>query len=344
MERLLARLTIGMTAGALAVAFLLPVVAGRSSASAGPASLKGRIVFASNFDGDFELYLMRADGSGLRKLTNNTVDDTDPAWAPGGRRIVFERARTKGQHFGNLFILSLRTGEEVVWNRSVYSDEGEPDWSPNGKWIAFRGHDGGDGSDVLARRVTGDGEPRYISSADHNSVNHSPSWSPDGKRVAVVEEYDESDIFVASFRRYGKRRVTPADGAWKTALDWSPAGNCILYSHRRNGTPGIYMVSAEGGSPRTIFSGSGSVEAGSWSPDGRHIVFTTDANGSDDIYVMRRNGSRQALIKGTRSDEIDPDWYGRSDAPSPAHCSDPDPEPSESPSPSPSPSLTLPLP
>ena len=56
-----------------------------------PAS--GRIVFMSEQDGDWEVYVMNADGSGVTRLTDNEADDTGPRWSPNGRRIAFSSNR-----------------------------------------------------------------------------------------------------------------------------------------------------------------------------------------------------------------------------------------------------------
>jgi len=49
----------------------------------------GRIAFSSNRDGDFEIYVMNADGSGQTRLTSNSVHDFRPAWSPDGEQIAF---------------------------------------------------------------------------------------------------------------------------------------------------------------------------------------------------------------------------------------------------------------
>ena len=52
-----------------------------------------RIAFVTNTDGNWEIYLMNSDGSGLLRLTRNTAVDTHPTWSPDGRRIIFSSER-----------------------------------------------------------------------------------------------------------------------------------------------------------------------------------------------------------------------------------------------------------
>jgi Tol biopolymer transport system component/DNA-binding winged helix-turn-helix (wHTH) protein len=53
-----------------------------------------RIAFISNIDGNWEIYLMRSDGSNVIRLTRDAAEDTDPAWSPDGKRIIFSSNRT----------------------------------------------------------------------------------------------------------------------------------------------------------------------------------------------------------------------------------------------------------
>ena len=88
-----------------------------------------KIAFVSRRDGNAEIYLMNADGSGLRNLTRNTVGDRNPVWSPDGRRIAFEsnwqinvmNADGSGQRR-----LTRNGGRNFA-----------PAWSPDGQKIAF---------------------------------------------------------------------------------------------------------------------------------------------------------------------------------------------------------------
>lgn len=342
------RLAIGWIVLAALVFALLPVTPQQGQpVVAAERKLKGRIVYASKVGGDYELFLMRADGSRRRRLTNNDVDDLNPAWAPGGRRIVFEREGTGGFGFANLFILNLNTRRVRAWVVTPNGDEGEPAWSPNGKWIAFRGHGGDDGSSLVAQRVDRS-ETRVIASHSENDVYSDPTWSPDGRELAFVESSDwTAQIYTAEFccsRGYQKNAVTADDreSDWKQNLDWAPVGKCLLYSVKYRSS--LYTVSVSEGEPSAIYKRRGA-QAGSWSPDGRDIVFTSGARGSHDIYIVRSDGSEARRITSSRADEIDPAWYARTTRdPQRSKCVHPSPSPSPSRSPSPSPSLTLPLP
>jgi TolB protein len=53
-----------------------------------------KLVFISTHDGDPEIFVMNADGSGLKKLTDNTAVDAAPSWSPDGGKIVFTSDRS----------------------------------------------------------------------------------------------------------------------------------------------------------------------------------------------------------------------------------------------------------
>lgn len=278
-------------------------------------TLKGRIAYVAKVDGDYELFVMRADGSRVRRLTRNGVDEFNPAWAPGGRRLVFERENKRG-YGSDLYIFHLKSGEARKWVGRRITHEGSPEWSPNGRWIAYSGHDGGDGSDVLARRVGG-GAERTVVAQQKNSSNIEPTWSPNGEEIGLIESFEDSFILVAEFccSRGFAEPVSPDDDRWKTALDWSPAGTCLLYSTWAQSSEDIWVQSANGGAPERIYSDAGDAEAGSWSPSGRRFVFSSDIRGSRDIYVARRNGTGRVRLTDRGVHEQDPAWYGNSKEP-----------------------------
>jgi dipeptidyl aminopeptidase/acylaminoacyl peptidase len=155
----------------------------------------GEIVFESDRDGNFEIYLMEANGSNQRNLTQNPAYDTYPIWSPDGNQIAFlsDRDTTIESKPFSLYIMDSN-GENVrrmlpenswIFPES-YAVTGAPFfWSPDGTKIA-----------VSASTQTGDnhwqdniyvidlqlGEMQQVST----SRGFSPVWSPDGNFIAFV--------------------------------------------------------------------------------------------------------------------------------------------------------------
>ena len=86
-----------------------------------------RIAFNSNRDGDYEIYVMNADGSGQRNLTDNASLDALPAWSPDGREIVFESERAeKGNR--DVYVMSASNGTVIGRLTTVGGADEMPDW------------------------------------------------------------------------------------------------------------------------------------------------------------------------------------------------------------------------
>ncbi len=104
-----------------------------------------RIAFVSDRDGGFpELYLMNAGGTGVKRLTTNTLIDANPSWSPDGTRVVFERCCENGT--SDLFTIDVTTRAEVSVTASTSSQEFDPSWSPDGTRIAYDAFEVGQGN------------------------------------------------------------------------------------------------------------------------------------------------------------------------------------------------------
>lgn len=89
------------------------------------------IAFSGDSDGDWEIYIIRADGTGLQQVTENGVPDESPSWSPDGTRLVF--ARTPSDDETEIVVRELKAGKETVVATGGY-DFGdlvfEPSWQP----------------------------------------------------------------------------------------------------------------------------------------------------------------------------------------------------------------------
>ena len=141
----------------------------------------GRIAFAANAGQGSEIYSIRSDGSGLRRLTHLRGDAVHPDWSPSGRRIAFalERKvmRADGRHLRDLTRLGFET---------------QPAFTPDGRHLVFECDCGPQGvfmmqDDGLDRhRLTTHGFPREADS--------DPNVSPDARTVTFVRNRVDGEL------------------------------------------------------------------------------------------------------------------------------------------------------
>ncbi len=217
-----------------------------------------------------ELYVMNADGSDVRQLTNNETLDADPTWSPDGEQIAFVRAESWGseQVQMSLRVIDpngsgehvLRQEEEANKNGAVFLNS--PAWSPDGTRIAFTRTTIGPAEFAPAIYVMGSDGSGLKKVADDAAQ---PAWSPDGERLAFTGAGDgetcfhdctpSGDIFVADADGGNIQRLTRSE-ADDTSPAWSPDGTRIIFSSDRSNPQEheleLYVVSADGGEPRRI--------------------------------------------------------------------------------------------
>jgi Tol biopolymer transport system component len=186
-------------------------------------SPKGRLIaFTSRRDGRSHVYVMRADGSGVRRITEGKSDDDAPTWSPDGRRIAFTRERA-------LYIVASTGGPVRRLSRATGGDAANPAWSPDGKLIAYDYRR--PGFSIREIWVVGaDGSrPRPVTRL--GEVSTLPSWSPDGRRLAFQSNVRGGHFEIYTIERHGRglRRET------KSTIDtidpaWSSNGREIAFS------------------------------------------------------------------------------------------------------------------
>ncbi|MFE5867582.1 hypothetical protein ACFQ6V_02885 [Streptomyces roseifaciens] len=117
-----------------------------------------RLVFQRRDRGGhaWALYVMNADGSGLRRLTDGAGEHTDPSWSPDGRQVVFS-STAGGLEVPQIFVIPVDGGRPVRVTRNDGSYDGAPSWSPDGRWIAFESHPGDEDRPTALWRIPAPG-------------------------------------------------------------------------------------------------------------------------------------------------------------------------------------------
>ncbi|MBC7810939.1 MAG: PD40 domain-containing protein, partial [Burkholderiales bacterium] len=127
-----------------------------------------QIAFASQRDGNWEIYVMEIDGSNVRRLTSNRADDRDPAWSPDGTQIAFVSARD-----GFLEVYVTDTAGSALRQLTDSSEnKRKPVWSPDGSYIVFNGTIDGEAGNFLVSVTAGtDSEPFRLSGDSTDAVS-----------------------------------------------------------------------------------------------------------------------------------------------------------------------------
>ena len=175
----------------------------------------GRQIVFSAKKGDAitsDIYVMNADGSNIRRLTDHVAIDGSPAWAPDGRLIAFFSTRINDSN-SELWVMNADGSSQRPLLPDIEYLENAPTWSPDGHYIAFAGR-----YELFVAAVDCSSITRLTSSEDYQ-VAH-PSWSPDGRLIAFDALVDYRDRFIYVIEPGGANpRQLAADGTYPV---WSP--------------------------------------------------------------------------------------------------------------------------
>jgi WD40 repeat protein len=210
------------------------------------------IVFHGGQGGNTQIYAVRPDGSGLRRITDGTGNYGDPAVCRVDSRIAC------WQVYGDVFSINFDgTGLTNLGYGIVM-----PDWSPDCNKLVgtdyIRG--GGYNSDLWVWDLATGAKTNRITSRPAGTAYGRSAWSPDGSKIAAVfSQNGQTDIVLMNPDGSGIVNLT-AD--WASSEDypaWSPDGQYLLFASNHEGSWDVWVMRPNGSGRTKLISGGGAV-------------------------------------------------------------------------------------
>ncbi len=227
--------------------------------------------------------------------------------SPDGHRIAYSvtmRDRP-GRPWGQLWIIDLDTKKSVRVGGEKDSGGG-PRWSPDGKWIAFDGHQG-EKSGLFVARPDGS-EVTFLASLEGTNsplpgAGQDFTWSPDGKQIAFISSTPGAEAAEAS-----------GDPMVITRYLYKPDAGEGMTRFNDNLRLHIFVVDVSSKQVRQLTQGNTDEHSIDWSPDGKEILFVSNREPNQDeffnydIFTLKVSDNSIRRLTATESNEYEPLW------------------------------------
>jgi len=258
------------------------------------------IVFASTREGGIlDLYVMNADGSGLHRLTADTLEDREPRWSPDGSKIVFIHRYDRNGDSSCVTVMNADGTNRIRLTRN-YADT-NPSWSPDGSRIAYQP---GLMDQLWVMNADGTSPQLVIDSDSLNGVI-GVSWTSQNTFLG-----SDGDGFVEfNVDGTGRNRIITLFNLGFTYSRMSPDGSRVAFtwSGPSGGGTHIYSVNVDGTDLKQLTTTAGATRP-VWSPDGARIAFIGHDFG---VWTMNADGTNQVpvpLANSSFRDDYLGDW------------------------------------
>lgn len=243
----------------------------------------GSILFDSYENGSFNIYRVRADGTGLQQLISG---GSEPALSPDGSRIAYRMRRDVG---GLGIALASSTGAYIS-TVTEESTAGYPTWSPDGNNLAYNNVPGNELTSQVRRIGVGPNNTPI------NVVDGwRPAWQPNGSSFVLFDgcRAGADCGSVLSINAFEGDPNNPTIVTTGSAGAWSPTGNQIAFqAFDDKGLSQVWIINADGSNRRQITKDVGTHGMPIWSSDGQWLFYRSDQGGTGwAIYAIRTNGT-----------------------------------------------------
>jgi hypothetical protein len=203
---------------------------------------EGKRVWASYWEGSYEIYICNEDFSGQRRITNNPADDLNPSLSPDETKIVFKSDRDGNDE---IYIMNIDGSEQTRLTNSPGWDE-QPRFSPDGSKIIFVSRRDGN-NEIYIMNVDGSEQTNLTNNTASDLLPTAvTSFSPDGSKITFESLRDGNwEIYIMN-----------ADGSGQVNLSNNPAadmnpsfstdGSKIIFDSERDGNWESYIMNLDG--------------------------------------------------------------------------------------------------
>ncbi len=227
-----------------------------------------------------EIYLIRTDGSGLRRMTNDPASDNHPRWSPDGTTLLFVSTRKNGAQAWALPVGGGEPRQLTEFSAGV----GDPIWSPDGTQILFASDVypdcGASDSCNKATAKSAETGPLQAYMADGLLYRHWTSWK-EGKTSHLLAFHVEAKTYTDLTPG---THDAPTFALGGTGFTYSPDGKevCFVANHEKfeaeTTNKDLWVVPTGGGPLKNITAANRAYDGDpSYSPDGKSIAFRTQS-------------------------------------------------------------------
>jgi dipeptidyl aminopeptidase/acylaminoacyl peptidase len=217
---------------------------------------------------------------------------TQASWSPDKSRFVYVSG-------GGLRLANADGSDDEPLTPAGSGDQ-LPEWSPDGRFIAFASRR--DGGLEIYTIAVGNRRVSQLTDNANDIDDRGATWSPDSRSIAFVSERaGDNDIWVMSASGRNPRNLTQTPDAGDVDPAWSPDGETIVWaSTRGSDTLHLFFMNADGGDVRPAVPLTDEPDHDpDWSPDGNFIAFH---RGSAGEYVLLATLDGE-IVSEVRSDD-----------------------------------------
>jgi Tol biopolymer transport system component len=252
-----------------------------------------RISFSWNGEGNFDIYVMQADGSAVTNLTHDPGSDRYAAWSPDGSKIAFASDRAAKNKI-DIYVMNADGSNPTRLTQDA-GPNSFPSWSKDGRKIAFMSKRDGHWQ-IYMMNADGTSQNR-LATSEADDVN--PSFAPDSARVIFESSRDgngRDQLYSIRIDGSHLMRLTQND-ANNIFPSFLPNGRFILFGSTRPAPTGddrrIYRMKKDGSGQRELADNAFFAR---WSPRRDQIAFISGSYPSTQIWIMKTNGSEKKQL------------------------------------------------